>query len=103
MSYAYRTRQTKVDQRLYVYNDYSDDVYTFGFYNVYPQQMLNYMNSSKVCTAAVKKLTDFSYGDGFLDPTLASFQFNNKMNGNQLLRQIAKIKSWANGVALHVQ
>ena len=53
-----------VQQRLPVFEDYSDQVLSYGAYNVYPQSMENYMQASGVCSSAVQKFRDFCFGDG---------------------------------------
>ncbi len=103
MSYAYRFNAPAVEQRFYISPNYSDQVYNYGYNNVYPQMMQQYMFASAVCKSAVGKLVDFSVGDGFEDKVLADMVFNRQgFDGNQLLRKVASQKSIFNTVALHI-
>lgn len=101
--YAYRFNTPAVEQRFYITPNYSDSVYNYGYNNVYPQMMQQYMLASAVCKSAVGKLTDFSVGDGFQDDFLSSLSFDRKgTTGNQLLRKIASQKSTFRGICLHI-
>lgn len=103
MSYAYRLNTPSIEQRFYITPNYSDSVYNYGYNNVYPQMMQQYMLASAVCKSAVGKLTDFSYGDGFVSEQLKDTIFDQTgTTGNQLLRKIARQKSCFNGVCLHI-
>jgi len=92
-----------VQQRLPVYEDYSDDVLSYGAYNVYPQSMENYMQASGVCSSAVQKFRDFCFGDGLANEELSKLIVNRKQDDlNDLLEAVAFQHAFLDTICLHI-
>jgi hypothetical protein len=92
-----------VPQRLRVDEDYSTDVFRYGYYNTYPQEILEKLRASGITSGAVSLFQDFIFGEGFEDESFGNSVVNKKgQTANDLLSEYAIERSIFSGASFHI-
>ena len=91
-----------VPQRLRVDEDFSTDVWSYGYQNTYPQQIQQILFASGVASGAVELFSDFIFGEGFEDEELAKTIVNEKgQTANDILELYASERAIFKGASFH--
>lgn len=91
-----------VPQRLRVFEEFSTDVWSYGFYNTYPQQIQQMLFASGITSSAVELFSDFIMGDGFEDKTFGESIVNKKgETANDILDRYSRQRAIFNGATFH--
>lgn len=80
----------------------SENIYKYGYDNLLPNKLIQYINESGVAKRCVNKVTTYIVADGFADEATKIFKVNEKENADELLQRIGYDAAYFKGFTVLV-
>jgi len=82
--------------------DKSGNIYRFGYDNMLPNKLIQYVNESGVAKRCVNKVATYISADGFAEENAKVYKVNEKQTADELLEQIRFDLAYFKGFAVQV-